>query len=102
MDRSYLRRLKTPDSDQILDDLTARQHLFPHRALSQLLAESAAEIGFCPVAAERAIAWLQLDGGAAIGRLRRTELAQLARCVYRFWRQTLADETTAAPAPQPA
>jgi hypothetical protein len=102
MDRSYLRRLKTPDSDEILDDLTARQHLFPHRVLSQALAESAAEIGFCPAAAERAIAWLQLDGGASIGRLRRTELAQIARCVYRFWRQNLADETSAAPAPQSA
>jgi hypothetical protein len=102
MNRSYLRRLKTPDSDEILDELTTRQHLFPHHALSRVLAESAAEIGFCPAAAERAVAWLQLDGNAAIGRLRRTELAQLARCVYRFWRQSLAGEPAAAPAPQPA
>src|SRR4051794_462583 len=102
MNRSYLRRLKTPDSGEILNDLTARQHLFPHRVLSHVLAESAGEIGFCPSAADRAVAWLQLDGGASIGRLRRTELAQLARCVYRFWRQTLADDPAAAPAPQTA
>jgi hypothetical protein len=102
MDRTYLRRLKTPDSDEILNDLSNRQHLFPRRALSQVLAESAEAIGFCPAAAARSVAWLQLDGSAAIGRLRRTELAQLARCVYRFWRQSLADETAAAPAPQRA
>jgi len=102
MDRTYLRRLKTPDSDEILNDLTNRQHLFPRRALSQVLAESAEAIGFCPAAAARSVAWLQLDGSAAIGRLRRTELAQLARCVYRFWRQSLADETAVAPAPQRA
>jgi len=102
MNRSYLRRLTTPDSDEILNDLTTRQHLFPQQGLSRVLAESEAEIGFCPAAAERAIAWLQLDAGTAIGRLRRTELAQLARCVYRFWRQSIAGETAAEPAPQPA
>jgi hypothetical protein len=101
MYRSYLHQLKTPDSDEILDDLSTRQHLFPHRALSQVMAESAEEIGFCPGAAERAVEWLQLDGGTPIGRLRRTELAQLARCVYRFWRQALAGDEATAPAPQP-
>src|SRR5436190_2468157 len=59
MDRSYLRRLKTPDSDDILNDLTTQQHLLPHQALSQVLVDSAGHIGFCPAAAERAIAWLQ-------------------------------------------
>jgi hypothetical protein len=98
MNRSYLRRLKTPDSDEILHDLTTRQHLFPREALSRVLADSASEIGFCPAAAERAVAWLQLDAGTAIGRLRRTELAQLARCVYRFWRQSIAGESAVASA----
>lgn len=94
MKRSYLRWLRAPDSDEILNDLTTRQHLFPHRPLRQTLAESAAALGFCPAAAEQAIEWLRLDPASAVGRLQRTELAQLARCVYRFWRQSLSAETS--------
>ena len=87
MNRSYLRRLRSPDSDDILAGLTVRQHLQPHRPLGQTLAESAEQVGFCPDAATRAVEWLGLDPAASVGRLRRTELTQLARCVYRFWRQ---------------
>ena len=90
MDRSFLRRLRTPASDDILADLTSRQHLNPHRPLGQTLADSAAELGFCPDAAMRAVQWLGLDAGVSVGRLRRTELTQLARCIYRFWRQSLS------------
>jgi hypothetical protein len=92
MDRSFLRRLRTPNSDDILADLTTRQHLQPHRPLDAAMADSAAELGFCPDAAVRAVQWLGLDGAGSVGRLRRTELTQLARCVYRFWRQAMADE----------
>lgn len=92
MDRSFLRRLRTPTSDDILADFTSRQHLNPHRPLGQALADSAAELGFCPDAAVRAVQWLGLDPAVSVGRLRRTELTQLARCVYRFWRQAMTDE----------
>src|SRR4051812_30962670 len=94
MNRSYLRRLRAPDSDEILNDLTTRQHLFPHRTVGQVLAESAAALGFCPAAAGQAVEWLRLDPDAAVGRLQRTQLAQLARCVYRFWRQALSAESS--------
>ena len=94
MDRSYLWRLRTPDSDEILNDLTTRQYLFPRRPVGQVLADSAAELGFCPAAAQRAVEWLRLDPNGAVGRLQRTQLAQIARCVYRFWQQSLAAETS--------
>ena len=90
MDRSYLRRLRSPDSDDILAELTNRQHMNPHAALADVLAEASRAVGFCPEAATRATGWLELDPGTAVGRLRRTELTQLARCIYRFWRQSLA------------
>ena len=89
MDKSYLRRLRSPDSDEILAGLTARQHLHPRRPLGEALADAASEVGFCPDAATRAVQWLGLDPAASIGRLRRTELTQLARCIYRFWRQSV-------------
>ena len=90
MNRSYLRRLRSPSSDDILDALTVRQHVNPHRPLGQTLTEAAEQVGFCPDAATRAVEWLGLDPAASVGRLRRTELTQLARCVYRFWRQSQA------------
>jgi hypothetical protein len=90
MDRSFLRRLRSPDSDDILAELTTRQHLAPHAALAGVLADAARAVGFCPDAAARATEWLGLDAAAAVGRLRRTELTQLARCIHRFWRQSVS------------
>ena len=99
MDRSYLRRLRSPDSDEILSDLTTRQHLNPRNPLAEVLADAARLVGFCPDAATRALEWLELDPAVAVGRLRRTELTQLARCIYRFWRQS---QPAAAEHSQPA
>ncbi|HEY2587806.1 MAG TPA: hypothetical protein VGI81_18820 [Tepidisphaeraceae bacterium] len=77
--------------DSILDELSTRQHLHPHRSLQQILAEAQRKLGFCMGAAQAAIAWLRLDASLAVGRLRRSELIQLARSIHRFWRQALAD-----------
>ena len=90
MNRAYVRRLRSPSSDDILAALTVRQHLNPHLPLAQTLSESAGQVGFCPDAATRAVEWLGLDPAVSVGRLRRTELTQLARCLYRFWRQASA------------
>ena len=98
MDRSYLRRLLRPDADDILDDLTSRQHLKPHTPVSEALTESAATVGFCPGVIGRALHWLQLEPAVAIGRLRRTQLTQLARCVHRFWRQDVSRKADRVPA----
>ena len=88
----FLRRLRRPGADDILRDLTDRQHLSPHRPVGQVLAAAATAVGFCPQAGEAAVAWLQINPAAAVGRLRRTELAQLARCIHRIWRRSRAAE----------
>ena len=76
-------------ADGVLKELTVRQHLAPHRPLQEVLAETVEVTGVCPAAAQRALAWLGLPGDRAIGRLRRSELMQLARCMCRFWTDTL-------------
>ena len=89
MNRADFHRLKAADPDAILSELSTRQYLSPHRPLGEVLAGAQAALGFCPTAAETASRWLSLDPRQAIGRLRRTELIQLARSIHRFWRQAL-------------
>jgi hypothetical protein len=91
------------DADGILQELTTRQHLGPHRPLAQVVSDMTDHTGVCPVAAERALEWLGLDASRPVGRLRRGELSQLARAVHRFWtRATAAEERAGHPAqPRP-
>lgn len=76
------------DSDAILAFLTTRQHLHPHARLDQLMSDTIDHFACCPQAVERSLEWLKLDGAQVIGRLRRSELVQLARVIHRFWSQT--------------
>ena len=62
------------DADEILRELTVRQHLAPYRRLADVVAEMIERTGACPVAAERAMERLELDGNRPIGRLKRGEL----------------------------
>jgi hypothetical protein len=89
MTRQQIRKLFAVDDEQILSVLTRRQFTQPHESIRAVLEETVAEIGCCPVAVESAIQWLQIDWNQPIGRLRRTELTQLARSIYRFWRQSV-------------
>jgi hypothetical protein len=91
MNPSDARRLDQVDPQSILSELSTRQYLHPHRPLQQVLADAQRELGFCMGAAQAAIAWLRLDATQAVGRLRRSELIQLARSIHRFWRQALAE-----------
>ena len=86
------------DADGILRELTTRQHLTPHRLVGQVVAETAERVGACMVAVERALDRLQLDRNRSIGRLRRGELIQLARGMYRLWARALQRDTAAADA----
>jgi hypothetical protein len=95
MNRWLLRRLIQSDLDNLLEALSNRQYLRPHEPVSASLAHAVETLGVCPQAVEQAVGWLQLEPSTPVGRLRRTELTQLARSVYRFWRQRT---TTAAPA----
>lgn len=90
MDRAYLRALRDAEADRITEALQRVQFLHPHRPLLAAVQDAATLAGFCPNAARLAIAWLQLDVAAAVGRLRRTELFQLSRSIRRFWRQNAA------------
>lgn len=89
MTRQQIRKLFAADDEQILSVLTRRQFTQPHASIRTVLEATTAEIGCCPVAVESAIQWLQIDWDQPIGRLRRTELTQLARSIYRFWRQSV-------------
>ena len=87
------RRLLDEEFDRLLQLLTIQQHLNPHEPVAQALARTVDDLDVCPIAVESAIQWLQIDPSISIGRLRRTELTQLARSIHRFWRQSV-------PAPQ--
>jgi hypothetical protein len=80
------------EAEVILQELTTRQHLFPRMLLKDVLAQTRA----CPVAAQRAMEWLTLDGARPIGRVKRAELIQLARSLHRFWKKALATDPTSA------
>jgi hypothetical protein len=87
MHRSLLRRILMSECESLLDALSTRQHLRPHEPVGEALANVGAQLDVCPDASAAALRWLDLDPARAIGRLRRTELMQLARSVHRFWRQ---------------
>jgi hypothetical protein len=92
MNRMFLRRPTSTASDDLLAGLTQQQYLNPQQPLRDALSAAQQKIGFCPLAAEAAVKWLQTDDARPIGRLRRTELMQLARCIDRFWQQAQAAE----------
>jgi hypothetical protein len=69
----------------ILSTLSEWQYLRPHRPLSDVIADAVAKLGICPDAAQRAVDRLEMDASHPVGRLRATELTQLARCMQRMW-----------------
>jgi hypothetical protein len=91
------RRPTQNEFDNLLEMLTTRQYLAPHEPLAQSLASTVDCLSVCPKAVEQALGRLQLDPNQSIGRLRRTELLQLARTVHRFWQQ--ADPLVREPLP---
>ena len=90
MERTNGTQLPGTDADGILKELTIRQHLTPHRPLRLVLSDIVERVGACPVAADRAVARLELDDQKSVGRLKRGELIQLARSMYRLWSHALA------------
>lgn len=102
MIRSMLRRLMNPEFDDLLSALTTAQYLSPHEPLSAALQRAVDGLKVCPQAVNHAVAWLAVDPATPIGRLRRTELVQLARSIYRFWRQSGAMPATATVTTTPA
>jgi hypothetical protein len=87
MNNWMLRRLIRNDFDHLLELLLTRQYLRPHEPIAKSLNQAIDSLGVCPGAVAQAIQWLQIDPQTSVGRLRRTELTQLARSIHRFWRQ---------------
>jgi hypothetical protein len=87
----------TSAADRLIDLLSERQHLRPHEGVATATAHAASLLGIASEVAAKAIEQLGLDGARAVGRLRRTELMQLGRAVYRghspkaiaLWRKVL-------------
>jgi hypothetical protein len=97
MNRLQMARLHTPDSNAIVELLTTRQHTHPRDSVRDTMEHATRTLGCCPAAIARAVDWLQMDVNRPVGRLRRSELLQLARSVYRFWRHTAAPVAPVAP-----
>jgi hypothetical protein len=83
-------------ADRIVQQLQTQQHLGPHQSLAVAVQEAQVRIGFCPQAAQLAMAVLQLDPSRKIGRLRQCELAQLSRTIYRLWHQSSSNPAALA------
>ena len=94
MDSNYQRFLAAGDADRVVDALSRQQFLRPHQSIDSAVAAVIDELGVCPEAARAAVESLQADPSLAVGRLRRTELMQLGRSIYRFWRQAVVDGST--------
>ena len=69
----------------IIERLQVEQFIRPHQTVGEAMERAREVIGFCPDAAAHALRWLEIDPRGKVGRLRRTELLQLARCVGRAW-----------------
>jgi hypothetical protein len=83
MQRWQIRQFVQWNADSILERLMRSQWLRPHAKVGQVLDELAGELGFDPATLHRTASRLDGVGAVAIGRLRRTELTQLARALYR-------------------
>ena len=90
MKRSLLRQSVGAEVDDLLAALSTAQHISPHEPLAQSLRRTGDALGVCPQAVSHAVAWLGVEPATPIGRLRRTEMMQLARSIHRFWRQAAA------------
>jgi hypothetical protein len=87
MDRSYLRSEHEAEAGWIVAALQRVQFTHPHAFIRSAVESAGRDVGFCPQAARHALAWLGLQADTSIGRLRRSEILQLARSIQRFWRQ---------------
>lgn len=88
MSRTLIRRLIQTTADAILDALTQLQHMRPHLRLDAALLRTQESLRLPAHAVQPTRQRLELDPHTPIGRLRRTELIQLARAIERQSRHT--------------
>ncbi len=86
MTTQTLRRLRGLDVETILDDLTRRQFIAPHKPLGDVLTEVATVFGLTLACVRSSAERASLDACSAVGRLRREEVARLAGAIHRAHR----------------
>src|SRR4051794_18613243 len=90
----YRRFMAAGDSDRLVDALSEQQFLKPHQTVKDAVNSVVGQLGVCPDAARVAMEALRVEPATRVGRMRRTELMQLGRALYRHWRQAVVEETT--------
>lgn len=91
MDRSYLGRLTTANSERVLLALTHQQHLHPARSVAQTVQAVCKAQGFPESVGERALHDLAIHGQTRAGRLSRRQIHDLAEKLESAWQTELAD-----------
>jgi hypothetical protein len=84
---------KVLPAETILAFLSDHQFLHPHQSLDEVLRGAVDTAGVCPEAIAQAMQKLQLQAGQVVGRLRRSELVQLARSIHRNWKQEISQKS---------
>lgn len=92
MDQTYTRYNRLAEVERIVTELQKLQFVDPHAVMGEAMERAQRELGFCPQAGEEAMRRLAIDPGTKIGRLRKTELLQLARAIQRIWRAAVGSE----------
>lgn len=89
MNRTLLRRLRTVDPADILDELSKRQHLDPRKPISDVLTGVAAIFGLTLSSVRDAFSRMEIDASRSIGRITRSELEHLSKLIHRSYRHEL-------------
>jgi hypothetical protein len=95
MDRSYIGRLITANTQRVLLALTQQQHLHPARSVSETAKTVCKTQGYSDLIGERAVSELAVSGQTRIGRLSRQQLTSLANSMESTWQVQLANDTRA-------
>jgi hypothetical protein len=90
MNRTLLRRLRTVEPAEIMDELSNRQHLDPRKPISDVLTGIAAGFGLTLSSVRDAADRMEIDPGRSVGRITRAELEQLSKLIHRTYRHELS------------
>jgi hypothetical protein len=90
MDRSYLDRLITANSERVLLALTHQQHLHPARSAAEMVQAVCKEQGFTPAIGEHALEQTAVPSQMRAGRLSRQILRDLAQSMESVWQVALS------------
>lgn len=88
----------SPSADRIVHQLQVQQHLKPHQTVAKALDCVGRQAGFGAALCGEALELLRIEPSRKIGRLKGCELTQLARAVWRLWKQPASIPSAAVPA----